>query len=201
MFVLLLLLFTIVPAIEIGLFVEVGGRIGAANTIAVVLLTGFVGASLARAQGTAVLASIQRSLAAGTMPTDELLEGAFVLVGGVLLLTPGFLTDGLGLLCLVPPTRKAMATAAKVWAGKRIVQSADGSFGASGFRMWTGGVMPGDARHEHRVDPTGQQGAARPEARTTTADFRPVDVSVAPLRPKEPGKTIDVDYRPIDDEG
>ena len=111
MFWLLLVLFTVVPAIEIMLFVEIGGRIGLPATLAVVLLTGAAGASLARAQGVRVLGDIQRALGGGQLPTQELVEGALVVFGGALLLTPGFFTDFVGLTCQIPPTRKAMALA------------------------------------------------------------------------------------------
>ena len=87
-FLILLILFTVVPAVEIGLFVRIGGQIGAAATIAVVLFTGVAGAALARSQGTRVLRQIQEALGRGQMPTDELVEGALVLFGGALLLTP-----------------------------------------------------------------------------------------------------------------
>ena len=105
MFFYLVLLFTIIPAIELFVLIEVGGIIGAANTILLIITTGVLGASLARAQGFAVLQNIQNSLNEGRMPTDEMVNGVMILVGGLLLLTPGFLTDTFGFMLLIPLTR------------------------------------------------------------------------------------------------
>jgi len=175
MVLILALLFTVVPAIEIGLFVTVGAEIGIGNTLAIVLLTGFAGAALAKQQGIRVLTDLQGSLGRGELPTDGLLQGAFVLVGGVLLLTPGFLTDVFGFSCLLPPTRAAMAAGLKAWAAKAIEAGAAQGGGASvgGFRIHVGGAQPGAARHERTVDPTGVRPPAPPGGgRTIDADFR-----------------------------
>ena len=110
MFFYLVLLFTIVPAIELFVLIEVGGIIGAANTILLIILTGVLGASLARAQGFAVLQSIQANLNEGRMPTDEMVHGVMILLGGLLLLTPGFLTDTFGFMLLIPITRGIIKT-------------------------------------------------------------------------------------------
>ena len=105
MFAILFLLFTLVPALELYLLIAIGSRIGATTTIALVILTGIVGAGLAKAQGFLVLQKIQHNLANGQMPALNLTHGAFVLVGGLLLLTPGFLTDVIGFSFLLPFTR------------------------------------------------------------------------------------------------
>jgi UPF0716 protein FxsA len=96
-------------------------------------------------QGFAVLMQMQASLATGRMPTDELVEGAIVLFGGALLLTPGFMTDLFGLSCLVPISRKGYAALLQRWAAKRIQQVGPGRANVGGFRFWTGGVHPGSA--------------------------------------------------------
>ena len=105
MFFYLLILFTALPAVELILIIEVGSRIGALNTLALILFTGVSGAALARWQGFLTLQRIQQALNQGVMPNAELMDGALILIGGVALLTPGFVTDFFGLLCLFPPTR------------------------------------------------------------------------------------------------
>ncbi len=105
MFGILLLLFTIVPALEIFLFIEIGGKIGAFNTFAIVIVTGIVGATLAKSQGLAILQKIQNELNQGALPADQIIHGLLVFGGGLLLLTPGFLTDILGLSMVFPGTR------------------------------------------------------------------------------------------------
>jgi len=105
MFGYLILLFTILPALELALLIKVGGHIGLGNTLMVIILTGVVGAYLARLQGFLVLRKIQDSLNQGQMPSAQLLDGLMILAGGILLLTPGFVTDALGFLLLVPWTR------------------------------------------------------------------------------------------------
>lgn len=101
----LLFLFVVVPVLELYFLIEVGSRIGSFNTVMAILVTAIIGAHLARSQGVAVLGKIQHELAEGHLPADELFDGIFVLVGGVLLLTPGFFTDFAGLSCLIPLTR------------------------------------------------------------------------------------------------
>jgi UPF0716 protein FxsA len=101
----LLLLFILVPAIELALLIEVGKIIGTPGTLAVIVLTGAVGASLARRQGLRVLRDLQAESAAGRLPADSLMDGAIILFAGALLITPGILTDVFGFLCLVPATR------------------------------------------------------------------------------------------------
>jgi UPF0716 protein FxsA len=102
---LIALVFIVVPLVELYVIVQVGQSIGVLNTIALVLLISLVGAWLARHEGTWVLRRIREQIDAGAVPTAELVDGALVLSGGILLLTPGFVTDGLGLLLLFPPTR------------------------------------------------------------------------------------------------
>ncbi len=102
----LLVLFVAVPILEIYLLIKVGSVIGALPTIALVLLTAVAGAALLRQQGLATLARYQQRLARGEVPAQEMLEGLALAFGGALLLTPGFFTDFLGLLCLLPWTRR-----------------------------------------------------------------------------------------------
>jgi UPF0716 protein FxsA len=101
----LILIFIVVPLIEILLLIEIGSRIGALNTIFIIVLTGILGASMMRHQGFTIIRNIQRDLSQGRMPTGELINGALVLVGGIVLLTPGFFTDAVGFVLLIPATR------------------------------------------------------------------------------------------------
>jgi len=170
-FFVLLLLFTVIPAIEIALFVVVGGEIGPLSTFAVVLFTGVAGAALARMQGFAVLMQMQSAMAEGRMPTEELVEGAIVLFGGALLLTPGFLTDVVGLSCLVPLTRKGYAVLLKRWAAGRIQHVGPGRANVGGFRFWTGGVQPGTGAGPRRpVSPRGFEPPPPTTGRMETID-------------------------------
>ncbi|MEC6909324.1 FxsA family protein [Photobacterium piscicola] len=109
MFPLLMLLFIVVPMVEIGLFIQVGGLLGLWPTIAIVFFTAVIGASLVRSQGIATLTLVQSKLQQGEMPTQEIIEGMLLAVAGVLLLTPGFMTDALGLILLLPPSRAKVA--------------------------------------------------------------------------------------------
>jgi len=98
-------LFFVVPLIEIYLLIQVGSWVGVLPTILLVVLTAVLGAFLLRQQGLSTLARFQQSLGKGRLPAGELLEGVILLVGGALLMTPGFFTDLLGFLCLLPFTR------------------------------------------------------------------------------------------------
>tara|TARA_Y100001956_G_C4043987_1_gene151897 strand:- start:66 stop:590 length:525 start_codon:yes stop_codon:yes gene_type:complete len=128
-FPILLLLFIFVPIIEIGLFIQVGGFLGLWPTIALVLITAFVGASLVRSQGIQTLMSVQGRLQQGEMPAQQILEGVMLAVAGVLLLTPGFMTDALGMLVLLPAPR---AMIAKKMMEKMVVKNMSGGFHAGG---------------------------------------------------------------------
>ena len=105
---LFLLAFVVVPLVELALLVQVGRWVGLWPTIGLVLLTGIVGGALARAQGLRTLARIQAEMAQGRMPGRALLDGAAILGGGALLLTPGVLTDVVGFALLVPFARKLL---------------------------------------------------------------------------------------------
>lgn len=104
-----LFFFIAIPILEMYLLIQVGSRIGALPTIGLVVLTATIGIWLLRMQGLATLARLQSRLNQGEIPGQELLEGIVLLVGGALLLTPGFFTDGLGFVCLLPGLRKPLA--------------------------------------------------------------------------------------------
>ena len=104
----LILAFTIIPIIEIYLLIEIGSIFGALTAISLVILTGFLGAFMARMQGLQTLFRIQESLREGRMPSGELLDALLIVIAGVVLLTPGFLTDSAGFLLLIPTTRNSI---------------------------------------------------------------------------------------------
>jgi len=104
----LLLVFVAVPMIEIALFIQIGGTIGLWPTLGIVVLTAVVGTTLMRIQGLTALGRLRSRLAAGQDPVGPIADGALILVAGMLLLTPGFFTDTVGLLLLVPAVRAAL---------------------------------------------------------------------------------------------
>ncbi|ATC95988.1 FxsA family protein [Pseudoalteromonas tunicata] len=110
MFKALFVLFIIVPIIEIALLIQVSDVIGGWSTIALVILTAFIGAKLVKQQGISALQNAQLQMAQGQMPTNELLAGVCIIIAGVLLLTPGIMTDIFGLLLLVPAVRAKLAS-------------------------------------------------------------------------------------------
>lgn len=105
LFITLATLFIVVPWLEIVILLKVAARFGAMEAIVVVLATGFAGAALARHQGTKAWQAIRRTLRAGGIPSREILDGFFILCAGLLLVTPGLLTDSVGFLFLLPPFR------------------------------------------------------------------------------------------------
>src|ERR687887_1145588 len=105
MALLLVLIFIVLPVAEIYVIIKVGEAIGVLPTIALLILDGFLGAALLRHQGRAAWQRFNEALAAGKVPAREVLDGAMVIMGGAFLITPGFITDIIGLLLLLPPTR------------------------------------------------------------------------------------------------
>ena len=105
MFFKLFLAFTIVPFIEIYLLIEIGARVGAFNTLLIVVLTGLLGASLARLEGMKTMTRVRESLNRGELPAEEMLDAMLIFAAGIVLLTPGFITDLAGLTLLVPQAR------------------------------------------------------------------------------------------------
>jgi UPF0716 protein FxsA len=110
MFIILFLLFVLIPVIELSVLIEVGDAIGALSTVALVFLTAIVGVSLVRSQGLNTLMQVQQKLARGEAPGKEIVEGMMLAAAGVLLLIPGFVTDFIGLLLLTPFTRSPIAS-------------------------------------------------------------------------------------------
>ena len=110
MFQVLLIAFLTVPVVEIYLLFQVGEVIGAGWTIFLIIVTAIIGATLLRQQGLATLTRLNQSIAQGQLPPTVMIEGLLLLVSGAFLLTPGFFTDAVGFLLLVPPVRHLIAT-------------------------------------------------------------------------------------------
>lgn len=100
--------FIVVPVLELAVLFRVHDAVGTLNTLAIIVGTGVIGAILARLQGLMVVMAIQRDLAEGRMPAPRLIDGMMILVAGVLLVTPGLITDTAGFLLLVPAVRKGL---------------------------------------------------------------------------------------------
>lgn len=115
----LILLFTLVPLVELFILVKLGAIMGAVPTISLVVLTGVIGAYLVRRQGIEVAGRIRDKLHSGRMPAGELWKGAFLLVAGATLITPGLITDILGFTLLIPSTRSMVKKYILRWAKKR----------------------------------------------------------------------------------
>ena len=137
MFGILALAFLVVPIVEIYLIIQVGSAIGGWETVGLLVLISVVGAWLVRFQGLAILARVQRSLSAGQLPTDPLIDGLLVLVAGALMLTPGFLTDGVGLLLLLPPSRLVVRSSLKKRFAGRVSVGGGAYGGPFGAARWT----------------------------------------------------------------
>lgn len=124
----LFLLFAIMPIVEIALLINVGEMIGGWNTVGIVIFTAFVGAYLVRKEGLSTLTTAQQKMQGGAMPGQEMAEGFLLVIAGVLLVTPGFVTDAVGFMLSMPITRPLIAKAmlkqltVKVVAGQQQAQ-------------------------------------------------------------------------------
>ena len=139
-------LLLIVPILEISVFVVVGGQIGVLSTIGLILLTAIIGAFLLRWQGFQVLSKLQTESDAGKIPGREIVHGAMILVAGVLLLTPGFVTDTIGFLLFIPGIRDVIWSAIS----SRVTVIGKGGFGST-FNRKGSNETEGDfasSRHE-----------------------------------------------------
>ena len=109
MFLILFVIFILIPVIEITVLIEVGDQLGAFPTVALVILTAAIGASLVRSQGLQTLMSAQKKIQQGQQPGQEVIEGVMLALAGIMLVTPGFVTDFLGLVLLLPFSRQFFA--------------------------------------------------------------------------------------------
>jgi UPF0716 protein FxsA len=134
----LIVVFIVVPLAELYVIIQVGQAIGALPTIAILLLDSVLGSMLLRAQGRAVWRRFNEALAAGRMPHREVVDGVLVIFGGAFLITPGFITDVVGVVLLLPPTRALV----RAWLARRL------------SRRVSVGVVDGTATERH--DPPGR---------------------------------------------
>ena len=141
--ILLLLVLIGVPLIEIGLFIEVGGAIGLWPTLAIVVITAMLGSWQMRQQGMATMARARAQLDQGQMPAAELFDGFCLLIGGLLLLTPGFMTDAIGLILFIPAFRTLL---------RRTLATRMAASGEA--RMWVDGVEVDPRDPSRRRGPT-----------------------------------------------
>jgi UPF0716 protein FxsA len=118
----LIILFTVIPVIEIYLLIRVGSWIGPLPTVVLLLAISLLGAWLVRSQGFRIILKVREELSRGRLPAAQLLDGALVLVGGVLLMTPGFFTDFLGIFFLIPFTRNFIKLWLGLWLQKRLAR-------------------------------------------------------------------------------
>ena len=107
------LLFILIPIIEISIFITIGSNIGILNTIAIILLTALIGIFLVRRRGLSILFNAQNNLSQGIMPTEEIKGGIFLLISGLLLITPGFFTDCIGFAIFLKPVQSFISLKAK----------------------------------------------------------------------------------------
>ncbi|MEM1093660.1 MAG: FxsA family protein [Bacteroidota bacterium] len=119
MFGRLLLLFLVVPIVELALLIEVGRQIGFWPAVGLIVVTAVVGSFLAKREGIATWMRLQKRLATAQLPNQELLDGAIILISGAFLLTPGVLTDVVGVLGLLPPTRALVRPPLQKWLGSK----------------------------------------------------------------------------------
>ena len=113
------LLFIFIPIIEIAIFITIGSNIGILNTISIILVTAIVGIFLVRRQGINLLFNAQKNLAQGIMPTEEIKGGIFLLISGLLLITPGFFTDCIGFAMFLKPIQNLVGSKAKQYFNSR----------------------------------------------------------------------------------
>ena len=170
----LFLLFVLVPLADLSLLVWAGGRIGFLPTVAIVILTAALGSWLARREGSAAWRRVQSRMSQGGVPGPELMDGLIILISGVLLLTPGFLTDVVGLLGLIPPSRAVLR---RVLAARFRQSVANGSIRVGGMGPMGGFGPFGGA---------GPVGGVAPPADPGVEDAEIVEETSRPLRADEP---------------
>ncbi len=116
----LFLLFTIVPVVELALLIQIGGLLGLGPTLLLVMGTGFAGAWLARREGLRGWLAVRDELQGGALPGESLVHALLIFAAGVVLITPGILTDIAGILLLVPPVRRRLIARVRDWLGRQI---------------------------------------------------------------------------------
>ncbi len=175
MFRILFALFIIIPIIEITVLMQVGELIGAWPTVAIVIISAWLGAKYVRQQGIATLQSVQTKMAQGEMPSSEIVTGLMLLVAGVLLVTPGFVTDIFGLSLLVPSVRRSLASTVQ----KHIKTSQAGAFGANAHFHSSTFTQASGHTYENEVDSsdifTDKKPISHHQGETIDGDFKRKD--------------------------
>ena len=145
----LFLLFAILPIVEITVLINIGEQIGGWNTVAIVIITALAGAYLVRQQGLSTLLHAQQKMQTGNIPGQELAEGLLLVIAGVLLVTPGFITDGLGFLLCLPVTRPVIAKSLLKQLSVQVVnQSQDGQFYSQQRPSSNDDIIEGEFEHK-----------------------------------------------------
>jgi len=179
----LFLLFIIMPIAEIAVLIQVGGSIGVWTTIGIVILTAIIGTFMLRQQGLATLNKAQQRMQQGEMPAQQMLEGLLLLIGGVLLLTPGFITDFFGFCTLVPVSRQFLA--------KKLAERSVGNMNIFvGGSSFGGGAGIDPAKNNAGNAPKGPQAQVSPGGQP--------DASSTQKTSKNGGDIIEGDYRHLD---
>lgn len=154
MFRVLFLFFIVVPIIEIAVLMQVGSWLGTWPTIAIVIFTAWLGAKNVRQQGLATMSSVQVKMAQGQLPNDEIVAGVLLLIAGVLLVTPGFVTDAFGLALLVPQFRAILIAAVQ----KNLVLRQNQGFNASYHSTYEHDISQRSSSHSSFEKSTLHQG-------------------------------------------
>ena len=177
MAVALVLLFLVVPILEIYLIIQVGQVIGGWQTLGLLVVESLIGGWIVRREGRRAWRALRGTFGAGRIPDRELADGALVLVGGTLLLTPGFLTDLVGFFFVLPFTRPLARRVLTRWLGRRAVRSVSTRFSAfapgAGRRVVPGEVVPGQVVDEDAADPVHPANPLRRARRPDPDERRP----------------------------
>lgn len=190
----ILLLFVAMPIIEIAVLLRVGSALGWLPTLAVVIVTAILGSAMLRQQGLATMATARQRLDAGEMPAQQLLEGMLLLIGGVFLLTPGFVTDAFGFACLVPWTRR--------WLSAKIAARSTISFGGiAGAGGVSGAGIPGQGGSKGQTVGSGStSGARQADAVTEPLDGYAGGKPQPDSAPSaQSGDIVDAEFRRVDE--
>lgn len=149
----LFLLFTLMPLLELWLLFQLSGKFGFLPTVTIVLLTGIVGAGLARWQGWQTMARIQNEMRQGMLPAKALGDGVLILIAGVLLITPGVITDVFGLSLLIPPIRAGIRKGLQIWFAKHVQVQTNASWPGQQGQPQDDNVVEGHVVDAHVIDP------------------------------------------------
>lgn len=195
-----LILFIAMPIIEIAVLLRVGEALGWFPTLGIVVLTAVLGTAMLRQQGLATLNKARQRMGAGEMPAQQMLEGVLLMVGGVLLLTPGFVTDAFGFACLLPWSRQWMA---KKIAARSVVGVSGGMGAGFGPGFGPGFDQAGGQSGRSGGTTVGSgttQGAQKSEESVSTSNVPPGGQPRPDLgKSSRDGDVIDAEFRHIDD--